>query len=70
MEPLTILATTTTIVITGALTRVGEIVLDGTISKFKQLIARKYPETLQKLEAAASNSELLPETIEVMATLI
>ena len=69
MEPLT-LAGIVTIVITGALTRVGEITLDGTISKFKQLIAKKHPETLQQLEAAASNPELLPETVEVMATVI
>ena len=69
MEPLT-LAGIATIVITGALTRVGEITLDGTISKLKQLIERKHPETLQQLEAAASNPELLAETIEVMATVI
>lgn len=70
MEPLTLLATIVTITITGALTRVGEIVLDGTIDKFKRLIEREHPDTLQQLQAAASNPAALPETIEVMATLI
>jgi hypothetical protein len=43
MEPLTLLASIATIVITGALARVGEITLDGTIERFRQLIGSKSP---------------------------
>lgn len=72
MDPLTLtaLASIVTIVMTGALTRVGEIGLDGTIAQFKRLIQSKSPETLLKLQGATDNPKTLPETIKVMATLI
>ena len=70
MEPLTVLASIATIVMTGALARVGEITLDGTIERFRRLIGAKSPEILEKLESAATNPDTLPEAIEVMATLI
>jgi len=69
MELLT-LAGIVTIVITGALTRIGEMALDGSIDQLKRLIQRKSPDTFKKLEAAADDPKALPETIEVMATLI
>lgn len=69
MDPLT-LAGIGTIVLTGALARVGEMALDGTIAQFKRLIETKYPDIFRKLEAATSNPDILPETIDVMATLI
>ena len=70
MEPLTLLAAGATIILTGALTRVGELSLDGSIEKLKSLIAAKSPDTLKKLQSANQNPDLLPETIEVMATLL
>lgn len=69
MEPLT-LATAVTIILTGALTRVGELTLDGSIEQLRKLITVKSPNTLKKLQAAHQNSKLLPETIAVMATLL
>ncbi|MDY7049741.1 MAG: hypothetical protein RPG89_14285 [Microcystis panniformis WG22] len=70
MEPLTLLATGVTIILTGALTRVGELVLDGSLEKLINLIGAKSPDTLKKLQSANQNPALLPETIEVMATLL
>lgn len=70
MEPLTLLATGVTIILAGALTRVGELSLDGAIAELKNLIAAKSPETWKQLEATAKNPAALPGTIEVMATLL
>jgi len=70
MEPLTLLATTVTIILGGALARVGELVLDGSLEKLTNLIAAKSPDTLKKLQSANQNPALLSETIEVMATLL
>ena len=70
MEPLTAFASVVTIILMGALTRVGELSLDGVIAQLKNLIAAKSPETLKQLETAAKNPAALPETIEVMATLL
>ncbi|MCA2624722.1 MAG: hypothetical protein IM507_00335 [Microcystis sp. M20BS1] len=70
MEPLTLLATRVTIILGGALARVGEIVLDGSLEKLINLIEAKSPDTLKKLQSANQNPALLPETIEVMATLL
>ena len=70
MEPLTLLATGVTIILGGALARVGELVLDGFLEKLINLIAVKSPDTLKKLQSANQNPALLPETIEVMATLL
>jgi hypothetical protein len=70
MEPLTLLATGVTIILGGALARVGEIVLDGSLEKLTNLIAVKSPDTLKKLQSANQNPALLSETIEVMATLL
>ncbi|MEA5512281.1 hypothetical protein VB715_21140 [Crocosphaera sp. UHCC 0190] len=70
MEPLTALAGTVAIILTGALNRVGEMTLDGTIAQLKKLIEAKSPETLKKLESSGQNPKILPETIEVIATLI
>ena len=70
MEPLTLLATGVTIILGGALARVGELVLDGALEKLKNLIEAKSPDTLKKLQSANQNPALLPETIEVMATLL
>jgi len=69
MEPLT-LATGVTIILAGALTRVGELCLDGSIEQLRKLIAAKSPDTLAKLQAANENPALLPETIEAVATLL
>ncbi|MFN5516351.1 MAG: hypothetical protein ACK5CA_16855 [Cyanobacteriota bacterium] len=52
MEPLTLLATGVTIILAGALTRVGELCLDGSSEQLKKLIAAKSPDTLAKLQAA------------------
>jgi Mor family transcriptional regulator len=70
MEPLTLLATGVTIILGGALARVGELVLDGSLEKLTNLIAVKSPDTLKKLQSANQNPALLSETIEVMATLL
>ena len=70
MEPLTLLATGVTIILGGALARVGEIVLDGSLEKLTNLIAVKSPDTLKKLQSANQDTALLPEKIEVMATLL
>ena len=70
MEPLTLLATGVTIILTGALTRVGELSLDGAIAQLKNLIVVKSPEIWKQLEATAKNPAALPKTIEVMATLL
>lgn len=70
MEPLTLLATAVTIILGGALARVGELVLDGSREKLTNLIAVKSPDTLKKLQSANQDPALLPETIEVMATLL
>ncbi|MCU7244754.1 MAG: hypothetical protein NT917_16875 [Microcystis aeruginosa WS75] len=64
------MATGVTIILEGALAPVGELVLDGSLEKLKNLIAAKSPDTLKKLESANQNPALLPETIEVMATLL
>jgi len=70
MEPLTLLATGATIILAGALTRVGELSLDGAIAQLKNLIVVKSPEIWKQLEATAKNPAALPKTIEVMATLL
>ena len=70
MEPLTLVATGVTIILGGALARVGELVLDGSLEKLTNLIAVKSPDTLKKLQSANQNPALLSETIEVMATLL
>ena len=70
MEPLTLLATGVTIILGGALARVGELVLDGSLEKLTNLIAVKSPDTLKKLQSANQNPALLPETIEAVATLL
>lgn len=70
MELLTLLATGVTIILGGALACVGELALDGSLEKLKNLIVAKSPDTLKKLESANQNPALLPETIEVMATLL
>lgn len=70
MEPLTLLATGATIILTGALTRVGELSLDGAIARLKNLIIDKSPAAWTQLEATAKNLVALPKTIEVMATLL
>ncbi len=70
MEILTLLATGVTIILGGALARVGELVLDGSREKLTNLIAVKSPDTLKKLQSANQDPALLPETIEVMATLL
>ena len=70
MEPLTLLATGATIILTGALTRVGELSLDGAIAELKNLIAIKSPDTLKRLQAADQNEAVSSETIEIIATLI
>ena len=53
MEPLTLLATGVTIILTGALTRVGELSLDGAIAELKNLISAKSPDTLKRLRWGA-----------------
>ena len=70
METLTLLATAVTIILGGALARVGELVLDGSREKLTNLIAVKSPDTLKKLQSANQNPALLSETIEVMAILL
>ena len=70
MEILTLLATGVTIILGGALARVGELVLDGSREKLTNLIAVKSPDTLKKLQSANQNPALLSETIEVMAILL
>ncbi len=70
MEPLTLLATGVTIILTGALARVGELSLDGAIAELKNLIAAKSPDTLKRLQGADQNEAVSSETIEIMATLI
>ncbi|MGL5034377.1 MAG: hypothetical protein ACRC6M_11320 [Microcystaceae cyanobacterium] len=69
MEPLTF-ASVVTIILTGALTRVGELSLDGAIAQLKNLIAAKSPDTLKRLQGADQNEVVSSETIEIMATLI
>jgi hypothetical protein len=70
MEPLTLLATGVTIVLAGALTRVGELSLDGAIAELKNLIGAKSPDTLKRLQGADQNEVVSSETIEIIATLI
>lgn len=54
-----------TIILNGALTRMGELTLDGLIAQCSQMIAAKSPDFLKKLE-----SGITPETIEMTATVI
>ena len=70
MELLTLLATGVTIILAGALTRVGELSLDGAIAELKNLIEAKSPDTLKRLQGADQNEAISSETIEIMATLI
>ena len=70
MEPLTAFASVVTIILTGALTRVGELSVDGAIAELKNLIAVKSPDTLKRLQGADQNEAVSSETIEIMATLI
>jgi hypothetical protein len=49
---------------------VGELVLDGSLEKLINLIGANSPDTLKKLQSANQDPGLLPETIEVMATLL
>ena len=70
MEPLTAFASVVTIILTGALTRVGELSLDVAIAELKNLIAVKSPDTLKRLQGADQNEAVSSETIEIMATLI
>ena len=69
MEPLTF-ASVVTIILTGALARVGELSLDGAIAQLKNLIADKSPDTLKRLQGVDQNAAVSSETIEIMATLI
>jgi len=48
----------------------GNPTLDGSREKLTNLIAVKSPDTLKKLQSANQDPALLPETIEVMATLL
>ena len=66
MDPSTLLAVGATVILTGALIRVGELSLDGAIAQLQNLIATKSPETFKRLQAADQSEE----TIEIMATLI
>jgi pyruvate-formate lyase-activating enzyme len=69
MELLT-LAGIGTIILTAALTRGTEMTLEGGIDQLKKIVQRKSPNTFKQLEAAAENSQVLPETVKIMATLI
>jgi predicted Holliday junction resolvase-like endonuclease len=69
MEPLTV-AGIVTIVLTGALAKVGENALDGSLKYLGQLLEQKAPKTWNKLTASQNNAEALPEIIEVMAETI
>jgi hypothetical protein len=44
--------------------------LEGGIDQLKKIVQRKSPNTFKQLEAAAENPQALPETVEMMATLI
>ena len=70
MEPLTLLATGVTIILAGALTRVGELSLDGASAELKNFIATKSPDTLKRLQEADQNEVVSSETVEIIATLI
>lgn len=69
MDPIT-LAGIATIILTGALTRVGELSLDGAISQLKNLIAAKSPQIINQLQASGGNQAPSSETINTVATLI
>ncbi|MGB5770102.1 MAG: hypothetical protein WBM32_09560 [Crocosphaera sp.] len=69
MEPLTV-AGIVTIVLTGALAKVGENALDGSLKHLGQLLEQKASKTWNKLIASQNNAEALPEVIEVMAETI
>jgi hypothetical protein len=69
MELLT-LAGIGTIILTAALSHGTEMILDEGTDQLKKIVKRKSPETFKQLEAAAENPQVLPETVEMMATLI
>lgn len=69
MEPLTI-AGIATIVLTGALAKIGENALEGSLKQLSNLIKQKSPDTWRKITSATDNQQALPEVIEVMATAI
>ncbi len=69
MELLT-LAGIGTIILTGVLTRMGEMALDKSVDQLNKLVKRKSPKTFQQLEAAAKTPELLLKAVEMMAILI
>ena len=69
MVPLTI-AGIVTILLTGALTKVGENALDGSLKRLSQLLQKNAPETWNKLISTTNITEALPEVIEVMAKTI
>ena len=70
MELLTLLAMGATIILTGALTRVGELSWDGAIAELKNSIAAKSPDALKRLQGADQNAAVSSETIEIIVTLI
>ncbi|MFM6473972.1 MAG: hypothetical protein ACKPGH_10800, partial [Dolichospermum sp.] len=70
MDPITVVAGIVTIILTGALTRVGELSLDGAILKLKNLIEAKSPQIINQLQATGGNQAPSPETIDAVATLI
>ena len=59
MEPLTLLATGVKIILTGALTRIGELSLDGAIAELKNLIATKSPDTLKRFKVFSRVSRVM-----------
>ena len=69
MDPLTI-AGIATIVLTGALTKIGENALDGSLKQLSKLLKQKSPDTWRRIAAAGDDQQTLPEVIEVMATVI
>ncbi|MFM5900381.1 MAG: hypothetical protein ACKO9R_03895 [Dolichospermum sp.] len=70
MDPITVVAGIVTIILTGALTRVGELSLDGAILNLKKLIEARSPQIINQLQATGGNQAPSPETIDAVATLI
>ncbi len=69
MEPLTI-AGIVTIVLTGALAKIGENALDGSLKQLSQLLKQKSPDTWKRITTVGDDQEALPEVIDVVATAI
>ena len=69
MDPFTI-AGIATVVLSGALAKIGENELEGSQKQLSKLLKQKSPDTWNKIASAGDDQQALPEVIEVMSSVI